>query len=73
MLKIIRSEILIEIERIIRESEEDCSTDNDESNSNNVSFIEEDEINMIVENNSVHNIDMNITDLVKNEQKEKQD
>ena len=73
MQKRIENEILNEIERIIREKEDNCSTDNDESNSNNVSFIEEDEINMIVENNSVHNIDMNITDLVENEQKEKQD
>ena len=73
MQKIIQNEILNEIERIIREKEDNCSTDNDESNSNNVSFIEEDEINMIVENNSVHNIDMNMTDLVENEQQEKQD
>ena len=73
MQKRIENEILNEIERIIREKEDNCSTDNDEPNSNNVSFIEEDEINMIVENNSVHNIDMNITDLVENEQKEKQD
>ena len=73
MIKRIEYEILIEIQNYLRKEEDNCSTDNDESNSNNASFIEEDEINVIVENNSVHNIDMNITDLVENEQKEKQD
>ena len=73
MIKRIEYEILIEIQNYLRKEEEDCSTDNDESNSNNASFIEEDEINVIVENNSVHNIDVNITDLVENEQKGKLD
>ena len=73
MIKRIEYEILIEIQNYLRKEEEDCSTDNDESNSNNASFIEEDEINVIVENNSVHNIDVNITDLVENEQKGKID
>jgi len=69
----IEEEILNLIERVNRIKEENCSTDNDESNSNNVSFIEEDEINMIVENNTVHNLDMNITDSIEKEKKEKQD
>ena len=57
---------------VIKE-EDSISTDNDEANSNNASFIEEDEVNLIVENNNVQKLDMSIIDLVENGKKEKQD
>lgn len=81
LYKYLEEHMLISIERelrnlirdLINKEDDKCSTDNDEANSNNESFIEEDEINLIVENNNVQKLDMSITDLVENEKKEKQD
>ena len=69
---IIGLELIEELERIIKDKD-DCSTDNDEPNSNDVSFIEEEDVNMIVENNNVKMLDVNIANFGKNEEKEKQD
>ena len=81
LYKYLEEHMLISIERelrnlirdLINKEDDKCSTDNDEANSNNESFIEEDEINLIVENNNVQKLDMSITDSVENGKKEKQD
>ena len=50
---------------------EDCDTDVDESNSNNISFDEEEDKNIIIENHIVHNISVNIKNFLVKEEKEK--
>ena len=51
----------------------DKDTECDESNSNNVSFNEEEDENIIIENHIVYNVDFNIKDFIKNEEKQKLD
>ena len=53
--------------------EGDKDTEYDESNSNNVSFNEEEDKNIIKDNNIVYNVDFNIKDFVQNEEKQKPD
>ena len=72
LMKKILSEFLNQAQRLIGDSD-DCSTDNDESNSNNISFDEENEENIIVENNEVLNIDLNIKDYYENIKRSKLD
>jgi len=50
---------------------EDCDTDVDESNSNNISFDEEEDKNIIIENNLVYNVSVNIKNYFEKEEKEK--
>ena len=50
---------------------EDCDTDVDESNSNNISFDEEEDKNIIIENHLVYNVSVNIKNYFKKEEKEK--
>ena len=73
MIKSIEGELRNLLRDYIVKEEDNISTDNDEANSNNASFIEEDEVNLIVENNNVQKLDMSITNLVENGKKEKQD
>ena len=73
MIKSIEGELRNLLRDYIVKEEDNISTDNDEENSNNASFIEEDEVNLIVENNNVQKLDMSITNLVENGKKEKQD
>ena len=47
--------------------EEACDTEYDESNSNSVSFNEEEDENIIIENNEIYNIDVNIKDYIEDE------
>ena len=51
----------------------DEDTEDDASNSNNVSFNEEDDKNIIIEDHTVYNIDTNIKDYIENKEKEKID
>ena len=51
----------------------DKDTECDESNSNNVSFNEEEDENIIIENHIVYNVDFNIKEFIKNEEKQKLD
>ena len=69
---IILNELLNVAQNLLGEAD-NCSTDNDEPNSNDESFIEEDDVNIIVENNSIKQLDMDIANLKKNDKKEKQD
>ena len=71
LVKILR-ELLNQAQRIIGDND-DCSTDNDESNSNNISFDEENDENIIVENNEVLNVDLNIKDYDENAKNQKLD
>ena len=71
MEKII-SELLNQVQRLIGDND-DCSTDNDESNSNNISFDEENDENIIVENSEVLNVDLNIKDYGENAKNQKLD
>ena len=50
---------------------EDSDTEYDESNSNNISFDEEEDKNIIIENHIVHNINVNIKNFLVKEEKEK--
>ena len=71
-LTIIANDLLNVAQNLLGEAD-NCSTDNDEPNSNDESFIEEDDVNMIVENNSIKQLDMDIANLNENDKKEKQD
>ena len=59
--------------RLYNYNEDDNDTEYDESNSNNVSFNEEEDSNIIVENNEIYDIDFNIKDYFNNEEKLKKD
>ena len=48
---------------------EDCDTDDDDSN--NISFDEEENKNIIIENHLVYNVSVNIKNYFKKEEKEK--
>ena len=65
-------QLLNQSQRLIGDND-DCSTDNDESNSNNVSFDEENDENIIVENSEVIYVDLNIKDYDENAKKSKLD
>jgi len=65
----ITRELVNETERLLNRENDNCSTDNDESNSNNISFIEENNKNIIVENNEVYNVDLNNNDYNENKEK----
>ena len=69
----IRNDLLNQARRFLGVKNDNCSTDNDESNSNNISFDEENDENIIVENNEVSNVDLNIKDYDENEKKPKLD
>jgi len=71
-LTIILNELLNVAQNLLGEAD-NCSTDNDEPNSNDESFIEEDDVYMIVENNSIKQLDMDIANLNENDKKEKKD
>jgi len=68
-----RIEFLNEDEALSISENDNCSTDNEESHSNNISFDEENDENIIVENNEVFNIDLNIKDFFEKEKKPKLD
>ena len=51
----------------------DEDTECDDSNSNNVSFNEEEDENIIIEDHTVYNVDTNIKDCIENNEKEKID
>ena len=68
-----RNEILNQARRLLGDINDNCSTDNDESNSNNISFDNENDENIIVENNEVSNLDLSIRDYVENGEKPKLD
>ena len=70
--KIIINDLLIKAANLMKEAD-NGSTDIDEPNSNEESFIEEDDVNIIVENNSVKQLDINIANLNENDKKEKKD
>jgi hypothetical protein len=72
VMKKIINELLNQAQRLIGDND-DCSTDNEESNSNNISFDEENDENIIVENNEVLNVDLNIKDYDENAKKPKLD
>ena len=67
----IRNDLLNQARRLLEEANDNCSTDNDESNSNNISFDEENDENIIVENNQVSRIILNFKDYDENEKKPK--
>jgi hypothetical protein len=69
----IATDFLNQARRLLDDNNDNCSTDNDESNSNNISFDEENDENIIVENNEVSNVDLNIKDYIENEKKPKLD
>jgi hypothetical protein len=69
----IATDFLNQARRLLDDNNDNCSTDNDESNSNNISFDEENDENIIVENNEVSNVDLNIKDYDENEKKPKLD
>ena len=69
----IATDFLNQARRLLDDNNDNCSTDNDESNSNNISFDEENEENIIVENNEVLNIDLNIKDYYENIKRSKLD
>lgn len=72
LLKKIIRELLNQTQGLIGDND-DCSTDNDEDNPNNISFEEENDGNIIVENNEVCIIDINIKDYDENVNKQKLD
>ena len=53
--------------------EEERDTEYDEENENNVSFIEEEDENIILENHTIFNVGVNIKDFIENEEKHKID
>ena len=57
----------------ILHDKEDCDTDYDESSSNNVSFNEEEDKNIIFENHIISDVTINIKDFIENEGKPKLD
>ena len=57
-------EIIIHYDQLSM-AEEDLATEYDESNSNNISFDEEEDKNIIIENNEVYNVDFNIKNFVE--------
>jgi len=69
----ITNELVNEAQRILNRENDDCSTDNDENDPNNISFEEENNRNIIVENNEVSNVDTNIKDCIENKGKPKLD
>ena len=68
----ILSQLLSQAQRLIGDNDE-CSTDNDENNSNNISFDEENDENIIVENDEVISVNLNIKDYDENLKKQKLD
>jgi len=69
-----REQNMLDILRIYnnaRFGNEDSDTEYDESNSNNISFDEEEDKNIIIENHIVHNINVNIKNFLVKEEKEK--
>ncbi len=64
---------LIEVVRYINSlhDKEDSDTEYDESNSNNSSFNEEETTNIILENHTMSNVDVNIKDYIEKEEKRK--
>ena len=72
----ITNDLANEAQRLLNRENDNCSTDNDENNSNNISFDEENNRNnrnIIVENNAVSNVDINIKDSIEKEGKPKLD
>ena len=64
---------IIEVVRYINSlhDKEESDTEYDESNSNNSSFNEEETTNIILENHTVSNVDVNIKDYIEKEEKRK--
>ena len=76
--EIIENYFSFQIERLQEltgKNEADCSTDNDDDDDdeNNISFNEEEDKNIIVENHEVNNIEINIKNFIENEEKLKKD
>ena len=81
LYKVLQNELLFRItndlaneaQRLLNRENDNCSTDNDENNSNNISFDEENDENIIVENSEVIYVDLNIKDYDENAKKSKLD
>ena len=65
--------IVREIRQQINGQLSDDDTEYDESNSNNVSFHEDEDKNIIVEGHNVYNVDTNIKYYIESEEKQKID
>ena len=63
----------VRLQRLNGKNEIDCSTDNEDDNGNNISFNEEEDKNIIVENHEVNYIEINIKNVIENEEKIKKD
>ena len=73
LMKRILNGLLDDVQRLIGDNDDNCSTDDDESNPNNISFDGENDESIIVVNNEVSNVDLNIRDFDENAKKPKLD
>ena len=74
--QILENYLSFQVERLRRltgKNETDCSTDNEDDDENNISFNEEEDKNIIVENHEVNNIEFNIKNFIENEEKIKKE
>lgn len=82
LFKILEKEITDRIINMLQElrraieslyKDDDCETEYDDSNDNNILFVEEEDTNIILENHTVYNTSSNIKDYIENEEKLKLD
>ena len=74
--EILENYLSFQTERLRRstgKNETDYSTDNEDDDGNNISFNEEEDKNIIVENHEVNYIEINIKNVIENEEKIKKD